>query len=297
MDPDSGSYLKSSNITKIALLTFLFTACYFYKTRQRASDFKHTEIKKDSSSSFIAKEKKPVLKKKKKKTIYLSFDDGPNKGTQNVMDIINQEEIDATLFIVGEHVYGSRKQKDLYDSILGSRYVEIANHSYTHAFHNRFSKFYSLPDSVVRDFERCADSLHLSSNIIRTPGRNIWRLKNIIHNDLTTSNAAADSLQKKAYAIMGWDLEWFYDADLKALQTTQQMVTEVDSMFVNNKNKTKGHMVLLAHDQVFRNSKDSASLHQLIIALKESGEYDFAMVKNYPELYKNFKTDSIFNKK
>src|ERR1044071_7872517 len=48
--------------------------------------------------------------KKKKKKIYLTFDDGPNKGTQNVLDIVKDEEVPVTFFIVGEHVYASTKQ-------------------------------------------------------------------------------------------------------------------------------------------------------------------------------------------
>lgn len=35
-------------------------------------------------------ESKPVVKTKKKKNIYLTFDDGPNKGTQNVLKIIQE---------------------------------------------------------------------------------------------------------------------------------------------------------------------------------------------------------------
>ena len=293
MDPDSGDFLQSSNITKIALLTFVFTACYFYKTRQNEPVLKLTVSKKDSVVSLIVKQKKPV--KKKKKTIYLTFDDGPNRGTQNVLNIINQEEIDATLFIVGEHVYGSRMQNAVFDSVMSNRFVEVANHSFTHAFHNHFSKYYSVPDSVVKDFERCADSLQLSSNIIRTPGRNIWRLNNIRQTDIVNSSAAADSLQKKGFSIMGWDLEWFYNDALQAKQSTEEMANQVDSMFENNRNKTEGHLVLLAHDQVFSNSKDSGSLHRFVSTLKEKGDYDFAMINQYPGLNGSSTADTILN--
>lgn len=296
MDPDSGAFLKSSNLTKIALLTLVFTACYFYKTRQRDATLKRLVSKKDSLAVADVKNK-PPHKKRKKKTIYLTFDDGPNKGTQNVLDIINQEQVDASMFLVGEHVYGSRQQSATYDSILSSRFVEIANHSYTHASHNHFVKFYSVPDSVVADFERCADSLQFASNIIRTPGRNIWRLKNVKRTDIATSTPAADSLANKGYSIMGWDLEWYFNDSLQAVQTTEEMAIQVDSMFTHNLNKTPGHLVLLAHDQVYRNSKDSGSLHRFVAALKEKGEYDFAMVKDYPNINSNATTDSVLNQK
>ena len=293
MDSDSGDFLQSVKVTKIALLTLVFTACFFYKSRQNEPILRLTVSKKDSVINLSVKQKKPV--KSKKKTIYLTFDDGPNKGTQNVIDIINQEEIDATLFIVGEHVYGSSMQNNVFDSVMSSRFIEVANHSYTHAFHNHFSKYYSVPDSVVKDFERCADSLQLTSNIIRTPGRNIWRINNIRQTDIVSSIAAADSLQKKGFTIMGWDLEWFYNDQLKAKQSTEEMASQVDSMFEHNQNKTEGHLVLLAHDQVFSNSKDSGSLHRFVTRLKEKGEYDFAMVKEYPGANFNSTTDTTIS--
>ena len=76
--------------------------------------------------------------KKKKKKIYLTFDDGPNKGTQNVLDIVKGENIPVTFFIVGEHVFASVNQNNTWDSLQMAKQVEICNHSYTHALHNKF---------------------------------------------------------------------------------------------------------------------------------------------------------------
>ncbi|MEI9955814.1 MAG: polysaccharide deacetylase family protein [Ferruginibacter sp.] len=86
-----------------------------------------------------------------------------------MMHIVEEEQVPVTLFIVGQHVYGSREQTTTFDSLIASKYFEIANHSYTHAFQNKYAKFYTLPDSAVKDFIRCADSLHLTANIVRTP--------------------------------------------------------------------------------------------------------------------------------
>src|SRR5689334_11102870 len=48
--------------------------------------------------------------KKKKKKIYLTFDDGPNKGTRKVLHIAQEEQVPVTFFIVGEHVFASTTQ-------------------------------------------------------------------------------------------------------------------------------------------------------------------------------------------
>lgn len=302
MDPEAGAYFKRSHITKIALFTTLaFSAFYFYKEHRKAQNARmKMVVKKDSTTIITAslpkEEAETSTPKKKKKTIYLTFDDGPNKGTKNVMDIINDEQIPVTLFVIGEHVYGSKLQAAVYDSVRNSSFVELANHSYTHA-HNKFTKYYSAPADVVNDFKRCADSLSLSSNIVRTPGRNIWRLNDIRQTDNHASKDAADALQKNGYIVMGWDLEWHFNNKLQAIQTSDQLASQIDSMFVHNRTKTADHLVLLAHDQVYSNSRDSASLRKLVSKLKEKGEYDFAFINRYPGIEKLPLTDSSLLKK
>ena len=98
--------------------------------------------------------------KRKKKKIYLTFDDGPNRGTQKVLHIMQEEAVPVSFFIVGEHVFASVGQQQTWDSLRMATQIELCNHSFSHA-HNRYRKFYNEPDSVVSDFKRSADSLSL----------------------------------------------------------------------------------------------------------------------------------------
>lgn len=282
MDPDSGGDFSSSVIFKTTVLTVAFTSIYFFETKRSFTVFKPTTAKADTVVLKTTADVHPEKKKKKKKTIYLTFDDGPNKGTKNVMNIIEQEEVPVTLFVIGEHVYGSKLQTDIYDSVSHSGWFEIANHSYTHAFENRFNKFYASADSVVEDFARCADSLHLKSNIVRTPGRNIWRTDSINCTDIKSSVMAADSLYKKGYKVLGWDLEWHFNEKQSLVQTALEMLNEIDSAFAKNHTKTTDHLVLLAHDQIYIKKDDSSALHNFIKQLKSRDEYNFEQVSRYP---------------
>ncbi len=244
----------------------------------------NTIAKKDTLAKVA--NTKPAAKKKKK-TIYLTFDDGPCKGSKTVFSILKQEQIPATLFIIGEHVYGSKEQLAIYDSLKESNLIEIANHSYTHAFENKFYKFYSKPDSATKDFIRCADSLHFTSNIIRTPGRNIWRTKNINSTDLKASSMAGDSLQSHGFIVVGWDMEWHFNETQRLVENDSDMIEKIDSAFAWNETKTKNHLVLLSHDRTFAKPEDSAKLHRFIVALKVKDEYDFELVSEYPDLTKD----------
>src|SRR5262245_3191301 len=87
----------------LVLLSFVFFSC-----RHRGS---HATVASHvimrGASKPVTKEVAPVADtkpKKKKKKIYLTFDDGPNKGTRNVLDIVQQEDVPVTFFIVGQHV-------------------------------------------------------------------------------------------------------------------------------------------------------------------------------------------------
>lgn len=221
--------------------------------------------------------------KKKKKKIYLTFDDGPNRGTKNVLDIVKDENIPVTFFIVGEHVFASVNQSNTWDSLQIATQIEICNHSYTHALHNKFETFYESPDTVIADFQRAHDSLDLKNNIVRTPGRNTWRIDSLQFTDLKKSKAAVDSLQKAGFIVMGWDLEWHYDhKELTVKNSADDLIRQIDSVFSNKKTKSPEHLVLLAHDQVYQKSKDSAELRALIQKLKLKEEYELSIASSYP---------------
>lgn len=284
MDPDPGGDFINSAIFKTTVLTVTFSSLFYFKTQKQVVNFGPPAT--EAAPVFVAEKKEitPPKKKKKKKTIYLTFDDGPNKGTKNVLHIVEQEQVPVTLFVIGEHVYGSKYQFAIFDSVSNNELFEIANHSYTHAFENKFNRFYQLPDSAVKDFARCADSLHLTSGIIRTPGRNIWRTDSVSCTDIKTSTAAADSFYEKGFKAVGWDLEWHFNKEQRPVQTPEEMMNQIDSAFAKNKTKTTDHLVLLAHDQVYIGSDDSASLHSFIRRLKEKDEYNFEQVSQYPGL-------------
>ena len=178
-------------------------------------------------------------------------------------------------------------QQQIYDSLKLCNYFELANHSYTHALENKFNKFYGEPNITVEDFERCSDSMHFTTNIIRTPGRNIWRTQNINSTDMKASAAAGDSLYNKGFTAVGWDVEWHYNSQQKLVQTDTEMVNMIDSLFANNKTKTAGHLVMLAHDRTFKTADDSLSLRRFVTTLKQKDEYDFEVVSMYPGLTKD----------
>ena len=240
-------------------------------------------LKKDTAVT-ANKAALPVTKKKKtkKKKLYITFDDGPNKGTRNVLHIVQDEDVPVSFFIVGEHVFASRGQANMWDSLGIASHIELCNHSYTHA-HSHYRQYYEDPAAVVEDFQRTQDSLQLTNRIARTPGRNIWRIDSLHFTDLKSSTAAADSLAKAGFILMGWDVEWHYDPkSMSVVSTAEEMIQQIDSAFAGKHLMTSDHLVLLAHDQVYAKPGDSLQLRKFLQGLKEKDEYDISLVTEYP---------------
>ncbi|MGI9653412.1 polysaccharide deacetylase family protein [Chryseobacterium sp. RLHN22] len=243
-------------------------------------------------SEKVHSQKTPVAKVPKiddedipsdKRVIYLTFDDGPNRGTENLLKILHKRNVCATAFLVGKHASDSKRQKEDLEKMKTDVLLELANHSYTHA-HNKYSDFYKNPEAVVKDFNRAKDSLKLAGMIARTPGRNIWRLNNIDVTDLKSSTEAANSLRKAGYKLIGWDLEWKPTNKMSLKDNHEAMLKKVDSIFFNDLEKTSRHLVFLTHDQYLTNADSINELDLFIEKLQKSNRFVFRKVSAYPKI-------------
>lgn len=243
-------------------------------------------------SEKVHSQKTPVAKVPKiddedipsdKRVIYLTFDDGPNRGTENLLKILHKRNVCATAFLVGKHASDSKRQKEDLEKMRTDVLLELANHSYTHA-HNKYSDFYKNPEAVVKDFNRAKDSLKLAGMIARTPGRNIWRLNNIDVTDLKSSTEAANSLRKAGYKLIGWDLEWKPTNKMSLKDNHEAMLKKVDSIFFNDLEKTSRHLVFLTHDQYLTDADSINELDLFIEKLQKSNRFVFRKVSVYPKI-------------
>lgn len=103
------------------------------------------------------------------KTVYLTFDDGPSRTvTPLILDLLKQENIKATFFVLGARV-------ELNPSIVRREYEEghfIANHGYSHIYSN----IYSSIDAVLEEYNKTnsaiqtAIGLEYNGHLFRFPG-------------------------------------------------------------------------------------------------------------------------------
>jgi len=283
---DDGESSASFKVKIIVIAIFLSSFLILFSARNKSHSAKNVFVEMKSQS---VTEKQLVMptdatRAKKKKKIYLTFDDGPNDGTMNVLNILKEENVPATFFIVGEHVFMSKEQATTWDSLLHAKNIELCNHSYTHA-NNRYQKFYKDPKKVVQDIELTKEKLLPDNDIVRAPGRNAWRIDSLHFTDIKKSKAAIDSLQSAGFIVMGWDLEWHYNPKTFVLKSSaDQLFKQVKALFDKKKTRVPDNLVLLAHDQVYNSKKDSMQLREFVQKIKQSEEYELSIVSNYPAI-------------
>ncbi|MDV7695723.1 polysaccharide deacetylase family protein [Chryseobacterium soli] len=276
---------KSKNMTFLGMLALMsaasisFNSCHDVKDKKESEKMISQEYPDAKPTSSIDNENVET----DKRVIYLTFDDGPNQGTENLIKVLSKKNVCATAFLVGKHVYGSRKQKNDLELLRQNPLIELANHSFSHA-HNKYTEFYKDSNAVVRDFDIARDSLKLADKIARTPGRNIWRLNNINATDIKSSTNAANSLKKAGYKVIGWDLEWKPTNKMALKGNHEAMLKKVDSIFFNDLEKTSRHLVLLTHDQYLADSDSINELELFIDKLQKSNRFVFRKISQYPKI-------------
>ena len=201
------------------------------------------------------------------KRVFLTFDDGPSTITNTILDVLKQENVKATFFVLGSRVEANLDVvKRMYDE---GHY--IANHGYSHVYKN----IYASPQAVLDEYNKCNDVVknaigvpEYNSHLFRFPGglvggkyaeiksqaNELLKQNNIVHIDWNALNGDAETNNLTV------------DFELKRLQETTQ-----------NKNS----IVLLMHDAPAKKVTAEA-LPQIISYLREQG-YEFM---NFYEIIK-----------
>ena len=100
----------------------------------------------------------------KDKILYLTFDDGPSRQTQKVLDVLDRYDAKATFFVLNADTYAYQ-------------YKNIADHGHTvglHGYTHDYSVIYSSVDGFFSDLQKISDKVYsytgIRSKIIRFPG-------------------------------------------------------------------------------------------------------------------------------
>lgn len=214
-------------------------------------------------------------------TVYLTVDDGPSKGSRQLYELVDSEQVKVNLFIVGRHAVRADSAGDLFRKWRKDSLMLVCNHSYSHAG-GHYRQYYDDPFSVMKDFDLNKDTLQLENDIARMPGRNYWRLGKVRCGDIPSGAEAADSLAAHGYRVFGWDLEWKCDSLPGAgITTGKEMLTRAEKMLRDGKTLFSNNMVILLHDPEFAEEGFCNEVRAFIRLARQRG-YKIAHLTEYP---------------
>ena len=196
------------------------------------------------------------------KIAYLTFDDGPNPSvTPKVLDILKQENVKTTFFVIGKHVCS-------YPEIVKRAYEEghyIANHGYSH----NNDILYKSKDSFIDEIRKT--DLAIGKAIgIENYCSHIFRFPNgfMAPAYKTAKKKSAEYLSEIDYTYVDWNS--LNNDSMKKYSSTQLLANLKQSI------KNRNTLVVLMHDT--KDVSDSST------ALKESIEY----LKSLGYTFENF---------
>ena len=246
----------------ICLLTLLVLIVFytFYKSFSLAA-----ELSQDSFLSNASKEKFNNLCNCNEKNVYLTFDDGPTtKATNKVLDILKENNVKSTFFVVGKHV---KENPD----IIKREYDEghyIANHGYSH--NNK--KLYQSIDSFLQEVKNT--DLEIGKAIgIDNYCSHVFRFPNgfMSPNNKTMKKKAAAALESINYIYVDWNC---LNRDSEKRYSSYQLMNNL-----KKSSKNKGTLIVLMHDTSDVN--DTPSILKDSINYFKSQGYEF---KNFYDL-------------
>jgi regulator of replication initiation timing len=100
------------------------------------------------------------------KIIYLTFDDGPSRNTEKILEILDEYAIKATFFVLGvDSEFGRKAYKNIAD-----RGHTIGIHGYSHVYKDIYADKQAFIQNVDKLADLIYDAAGYETNILRFPG-------------------------------------------------------------------------------------------------------------------------------
>lgn len=191
---------------------------------------------------------------KKRKTVYLTFDDGPSNITPKVLEILRQQQVQATFFVLGEQ---ARSRPELINAIWEQGHA-IGNHTYNHNYHDLYSRFTEFWTQIKQTEELVRGITGVRPQLVRAPGGTFG------HFDVTYFNL----LKQAGYSVMDWTVD-SGDSRRKGVPAAEIVQASAAEM-------KSAKVILLLHDGA-GHEESAKALPEIIRRYKAAG-YEFALL-------------------
>lgn len=260
-------------VSILTIITLLLVLYYVIDTTLRVKKSKQfmaqiveykEELDKEKEQKIpkLTDEGKENIKKiynSETKRAFLTFDDGPSQNTNDILNILQENNIKATFFVLGSQV---EKMPEMTKKIYNEGHY-IANHGYSHIY----SIIYQSPEQVLNEYNQCNQIIantigvpEYNSHLFRFPGGSV--------------GGYYAQIKEQARALLEQNNILY--VDWNSLTGDSEKANPTEEYLMNNLQKTtkeKNSVVLLMHDS--QSKKETVEfLPKVIEYLKQQG-YEF----------------------
>lgn len=220
---------------------------------------KQKQIKKENINPSIISDK----------TVYLTFDDGPSYLTEEILDILKDENVPATFFV-------TERQIDKYADVV--RRMQAENHTIgLHTSTHNYSYVYSSDENYFNDLNNIRQKVFritgVKSRIIRLPGGSSNTISKKYNLGIITRITSA--LTEKSFYYFDWNVD---SEDASGNLTKEDIYMNVTNRIHSGTN------IILMHDLSTKVSTKDALRD--IIKYAKANSYTFAKItKSTPQIH------------
>lgn len=192
-----------------------------------------------------------IITKSDEKKAYLTFDDGPTtKATNKILDILKEENVKATFFVVGKHVKEN-------PNIVKREYDEghyIANHGYNHNNQLLYKNMENFENEIIQtdlEISKATGVNNYCSHIFRFPNGYMSHVYS------KKKKEALNVLSNLNYVYVDWNC---LNRDSETKYSNSQLLNNLKKT-----TKNKGTLIVLMHD--------TADVNKTYDVLKDSINY------------------------
>lgn len=212
-------------------------------------------VKSDTLSEIVYKASNEIYKGPgitPDKIAYITIDDGPSKYTNEILDTLNKNNVNATFFMINGNMQAHPEEV--------KRIIKDGNTAGFHSVSHDIHKLYQSPEATVEEFDTCNDTLYKisgeTSKIIRLPyGSKPY-----------APEESYNKLIDNGYLIWDWNL------DTEDWRSTKDQI--ISNILYYGRDKKE--IVILMHEK----EQSAKALNNIILILKERG-YKILPVTNH----------------
>lgn len=199
------------------------------------------------------------------KVVYLTFDDGPSKYTEQFLDVLKEHEVKATFFMQGSNLKKQHLQESVRRAIQEGHY--IGGHSMTHDYKKLYTNQQFVPE-MIETLDLIHEITGVNHHLVRPPYGSAPGLKN-------------EQMRKQLAdaQIKIWD--WTIDSnDWNLAGKPAQIVQNIKQGITSNRE------IVLMHEK----AQTLAALPGIVKVFKDLG-YEFAVYDDTQHFVLNFQND------